>query len=103
MVTIAALVKTWRAKAKTDLRRGIAEALGSYREHCGCVNAALAYAECADELDTLLASSRSASVSPKDEEPPEGYPCKRCAKLILAAEVEARRLRAERQSDGNDC
>lgn len=51
---LQALVEQWRVGAKRDARLGVSQALKSKREYFGCVNAALAMADCADRLAALL-------------------------------------------------
>ena len=48
-----------RHKAQVDAKAGVKQVGTSNREYYGLVNAALAYDECADELDALLAAPQA--------------------------------------------
>lgn len=69
LAPLRALVETWKAKAKDDAKSGAAQAMTSDREYYGRVNAAFAYRECADQLESALALASRGDHQPETAVP----------------------------------
>lgn len=63
---LRALVATWRARAKVDVRYGVDQALASDREYYGTVNAGFEARQCADELEALLPPAPKGPTMPEN-------------------------------------